>query len=106
LSLTSTAKAPEVGRVQSRLAGEINDALSEYRDVQAQIRTDSPRYAALTQPRPLDPAQIRQQLDADTTLIAYWLGEERSVVWTVTRDDIGAATLAPRSELEALARRA
>jgi hypothetical protein len=57
-------------------AKEIASITSEYDEVKAQIRARSTRYAALTQPQPLDLAEIQQQvLDEGTLLLEYALGE-------------------------------
>jgi CHAT domain-containing protein/tetratricopeptide (TPR) repeat protein len=75
-------------------------------EVENEIRTRSPRYAALTQPQPLTVAQIQKQvLDDDTMLLEYWLGPERSFLWAVTSDDIKSYELPARAEIEAVARR-
>jgi CHAT domain-containing protein len=79
--------------------------LEEYRQVQAQIRATSPRYAALTQPKPLTLAEIQQQvLDDDTLLLEYSLGEERSYLWAVTKTGITSYELPKRAEIELAAR--
>ncbi len=52
-----------------------------------------------------DIATVRRALDADTTLVEYALGEERSFAWTLTRDGVAATTLAPRAAIESAARR-
>ncbi len=58
---------------------EIDTLTNEFRQVRAQIRQTSPRYAALTQPAPLSLKEIQQQvLDDDSLLLEYALGEERS----------------------------
>ncbi len=70
------------------------DALSaEYSDVQASIRSQSPRYAQLTQPAPPKASRLRELLDADTLLLEYSLGEERSYLWAVTRERVEGYTL-------------
>lgn len=85
---------------------EVNALLAEYQEVQAQIRTRSPRYAALTQPRPLSLKQIQQELlDQHTVLLEYSLGEERSFLWAVTPSSISSFELPKRAEIEAAARR-
>ena len=61
------------------ISKELSDLTTEYDEVQALIRSRSPRYAALTQPQPLGLSEIQQQvLDDDTLLLEYALGEERS----------------------------
>jgi CHAT domain-containing protein/tetratricopeptide (TPR) repeat protein len=85
---------------------EVEALLADYQDVEAQIRAKSPRYAALTQPQPLSLKEIQQQvLDADTLLLEYALGEERSYLWAVTPTSITSYELPRRAEIEAAARR-
>jgi CHAT domain-containing protein len=72
--------------------------------VEEQIRVKSPAYAALTQPQPLNAQQIQQQLlDADSLLLEYSLGEERSYLFALTPDSLHAYQLPKRAEIEALA---
>jgi CHAT domain-containing protein/Tfp pilus assembly protein PilF len=80
---------------------EINELLSQYKDTEEQIRAGSPAYAALTQPQPLSAKEVQQQLlDADTLLLEYSLGEERSYLFAVTRTSLNAYELPKRSEIE------
>jgi CHAT domain-containing protein/Tfp pilus assembly protein PilF len=54
---------------------------------------------------PLDAEALRSRLlDADTLLLEYALGEERSFVWVVGRRSLTCRELPPRSAIEALAR--
>ncbi len=86
---------------------EIESLEIEYRQLQSQIRSSSPRYAALTQPQPLSLAEIQQQvLDDDSLLLEYSLGEERSYLWAVTRTSITGHELPPRKEIERAANQA
>ncbi|HEX7285841.1 MAG TPA: CHAT domain-containing tetratricopeptide repeat protein [Candidatus Angelobacter sp.] len=85
---------------------EISDLTTEYQDVEGQIRSTSPAYAALTQPQPLTAKEIQQQLlDEDTMLLEYSLGEERSFVFAVTPDSIHAYELPKKAEIEQQARK-
>ncbi len=100
--LNNKSAAAAIATVQE----EIESLKAEYQQAQAEIRRVSPRYAALTQPQPLGLAEIqRQVLDADTLLLEYALGEERSYLWAVTTDSITSHELPPRSEVEQAARR-
>jgi CHAT domain-containing protein/tetratricopeptide (TPR) repeat protein len=83
---------------------EISALEDEYQQVQAAIRKSSPQYSALTQPQPLDLTGIQQQLDKDTVLLQYALGEERSYVWAVIQDGLQAYILPKRAEVETVAR--
>jgi CHAT domain-containing protein len=84
---------------------EIEALKAEAERVQAQVRAAGPRYAALTQPRPLTLPEIQRQLGPDTVLLEYALGEERSFLWVVTRDGLASHELPNRSEIEAAARK-
>ena len=95
----SEAQAAEIKK-------EIDALLTQYQEVQAQIRATSPRYAALTQPQPIALAEIQQQLlDDNTLLLEYSLGEERSYLWAVTKTGITSYELPKRADIEAAARR-
>lgn len=87
------------------LESEINQLTISYEAVQAEIKAQSPRYAALTQPRPsrLDEIQ-RTALDDDTLTLEYALGDERSYLWAVTRTGMESYELPPRAEIENAAR--
>jgi CHAT domain-containing protein len=88
------------------LAGQLSKLTAEYEQVQDRIRQASPRYAALTQPVPLGLDEIQQKvLDADTVLLEYSLGEEKSYLWAVTPTSIASHELPGRATIEPLARR-
>jgi CHAT domain-containing protein/tetratricopeptide (TPR) repeat protein len=83
---------------------ELGALEDEYQQVQAAIRKSSPQYSALTQPQPLDLKGIQQQLDRDTVLLQYALGEERSYVWAVTQNSLRTYVLRKRADVEGIAR--
>ncbi|MBO0722489.1 MAG: CHAT domain-containing protein, partial [Blastocatellia bacterium] len=86
-------------------AREIADITAEYDDVEAQIRASSPRYAALTQPRPLNLKEIQQQvLDPETLLLEYSLGETVSHLFVVSDTSITSYQLPNRADIEAATR--
>ncbi len=84
---------------------EIDALTIELQHVQTQIRQTSPRYAALTQPQPLTVTETQQVLDADTLLLEYSLGNERSFLWAVTPTAINSYELPKREVIEAAAQR-
>jgi CHAT domain-containing protein/tetratricopeptide (TPR) repeat protein len=90
---------------QQSIENEVNAIASELDQVKAEIRRQSPRYAALTQPEPLDLKAIQQLLDADTLLLEYSLGKERSYLWVVTSASINSYQLADQSKIEATSKR-
>ncbi|MFP3939000.1 MAG: CHAT domain-containing protein [Thermoanaerobaculia bacterium] len=78
--------------------------LLELDRTRSRIRSRSPRLHELTAPDPLDLSRIQQGiLDPGTLLLVYFLGEERSFLWVVSRRDVTSHALAPRREIEAAA---
>lgn len=70
------------------------------------LRESSPRYAALTQPRPLQVEEIQTQVvDGGALLLEYALGTERSYLWAVTPGSVESFTLPARDRIEEVARR-
>ncbi|MBD2607260.1 tetratricopeptide repeat protein [Scytonema hofmannii FACHB-248] len=86
------------------LEKEISALLEQNRQLKAQIRSLSPRYAALTQPQSLTLAQHQQLLDNDTLVLEYSLGEERSYLWAVSKTNIKSYELPKRVEIETTAK--
>jgi CHAT domain-containing protein/tetratricopeptide (TPR) repeat protein len=87
-------------------AGAYRDLEDRYDQIQVEIRSRSPRYAALTQPQPLSLAAVQKEVLADDTLLLeYALGEKRSFLWAVSRTDHVSYELPPQREIELLAQR-
>ncbi|MEG3890075.1 CHAT domain-containing protein [Microcoleus sp. Z1_A1] len=79
--------------------------LQQYQQIQAQIRTASPRYAALTQPQPLTLPEIQKQiLDENTILLQYSLGSYRSYLWVVTSTGLTSYELPKQVDIETAAK--
>ena len=98
LAAKETAEAEKV-------KNEIDGLTTEYASVRDQIRASSPRYAALTQPEPLNLQEVQQRLlDDDSILLEYALGDNRSYVWAVTRNGLSTHELPSRKEIEDSAR--
>jgi len=84
---------------------EIKELSGQYREVEGQIRSTSPVYAALTQPQPLSAKQVQEQLlDNDTLLLEYSLGEERSYLFALTPSSLNSYELPKRAEIESKTR--
>ena len=87
-----------------RIKQKSQSLLTQLDQLEAQIRLTSPRYAELKYPRPLTLEQIQEKvLDQDTLLLTYSLGEDRSYLWAVTKDNITSYELPKQSEIEAAA---
>lgn len=87
-------------------ARTVRGYLDELGRLRAEIRRESPHYAALTQPETLTLHQIqRLVLDERSLLLEYWLGEERSFLFLVSREGLSSFELPGRERVEASARR-
>lgn len=79
--------------------------LTQYQEVETEIRISSPRYAALTQPQTLSASEIQEGLDSNTMLVEYFLGDEKSFLWAVSNSSIQSFELPPRKTIEMATRR-
>lgn len=105
-NLLSATYTERTGEQAKTIAAKIEALSTELEQVETQIRQTSPRYAALTQPRPLTLKEIQAQvLDTDTLLLEYSLGRDRSYLWAVTPTTISSYELPKRQEVETTARR-
>ena len=102
-ALRARGEGPEA---QQAAARELESLTADLEGVEAQIRARSPRYAALTQPRPATVAEVQASLDEDTSLLAYSLGDEGSHAWLIGGRSIDSIGLAARPAIAAAARRA
>ncbi len=94
------------GRADPSDSAQLNALMSQYEEIQAQIRAGSPRYASLTQPVSLSLAELQKQLlDEGTLLIEYALGEDCSHLWAVTSTSFNSYELPGRAEIESAVRR-
>ncbi len=90
---------------KDRLQRELTLLTADYDQLQSEIRSRHPQYAALTRSQPLTLAEIqRQALDKDTLLLEYALGEENSYLFAVTQTTINAFTLPNRAEIDQAAK--
>jgi len=100
--LASKHKDSEV----AALTKDLINLTRKYDDAKDDLRIKNPKYAQLTQTKPLTLPEVQKQsLDEDTLLLEYSLGEKRSYVWAVTPDSINGFELPPRKEIETIARR-
>ena len=77
-----------------------------YKQAQQKVWRASPRYAELARASPAGIADVQKAMSDGAALLEYSLGEAASVVWIVTKSSAYAERLAPRKEIEQLARAA
>ena len=99
--LSEKNNAEQLGNLEK----EISDFRAQYQEVEGRIRSTSPVYAALTQPKPLSAQEVQQLLDENTVLLEYSLGEDRSHVFVVTSSSLNVYELPKRTQVENAARR-
>jgi CHAT domain-containing protein len=84
-----------------KLEAELETLSVDYDNIENQIRSASPKYAALTQPQPLTLQQVQQQvLDDKTALLEYSLGNDSSYLWAVTSASVALYKLPARSAVD------
>src|SRR5713226_9474479 len=102
--LTGISLAADQKRKPAELEADLDKLQTEFDDIENQIRTASPRYAALTAAQPLSLADVQQKvLDDNTVLLEYCLGGERSYMFAVARSGVSLFQLPPRAEVDKLA---
>jgi len=96
------AAGPEAEAVA--LEKEMAALAAQDQELQGELRARSPRYAALTQPKPLTVEEVqRDLLDDETALVEIALGEARSHAFVIERGAFRVAVLPARRVLEPLA---
>ena len=81
------------------LEREIAEISAQLREVNASIHRASPAYASLVEPQPLTAEEAGRQLDADTVLLEFALGRNRSWLFAVTDHSFETFVLPPRQEI-------
>ncbi|HEY0083109.1 MAG TPA: tetratricopeptide repeat protein, partial [Pyrinomonadaceae bacterium] len=100
ISLQSVRDAAPTRSV-AELEAELERLSIEFDSLENQIRTSSPRYAALTRAKPLTLAEVqRQVLDDSTVLLEYSLGTHQSYLFAATRDGLTLHRLPSRERIE------
>ncbi|MBF2017868.1 MAG: tetratricopeptide repeat protein [Rivularia sp. T60_A2020_040] len=97
---TEKIKNPVLKANADKLQTEIDELLNQQKQLETKIRQSNPKYANLKYPQPLKLPQIQQQLDKDSLLLQYSLGEERSFLWVVSPTSLDTYELLKKSEIE------
>jgi CHAT domain-containing protein/tetratricopeptide (TPR) repeat protein len=102
--LTGISLSADQKQKPSEMEAELNKLQTEFDDIENQIRTASPRYAALTGSQPLTLAEVQQKvLDDGTVLLEYALGDQSSYLYAISRSAVSLFKLPPRADLNKLA---
>jgi CHAT domain-containing protein len=85
-------------------SGELSRLRLEYQRLQQEILDRNPHYRRLAESESLTVQDVQERvLDEGSVLLEYALGEERSFLWMIRRDDFRIVTLPGRERIEALA---
>jgi len=91
----------ELKKKPSELDEELEKLQGEYEEIENQIRTASPRYAALTSSQGLTLSDVQQKvLDDRTLLLEYALQPDASYLWAVSKADVSLFKLPARNNLD------
>lgn len=102
--LTGIALSGDQKQKPSDLESELDKLQTEFDQIENQIRTASPKYAALTGNQPLALVDVQQKvLDDGTVLLEYALGNDSSYMFAVTRAGVSLYKLPRRSDIDKLA---
>jgi len=102
--LTGIALSGDQKQRPSDLESELDKLQTEFDQIENQIRTASPKYAALTGNQPLALVDVQQKvLDEGTVLLEYALGNDSSYMFAVTRSGVSLYKLPRRSDIDKLA---
>ena len=102
--LTGVSVATGEQKKPSDLEKELEQLQTEFDANENQIRTASPRYAALTAAQPISLADIQQKvLDAKTVMLEYALGDDSSYLFAVTPSGISIFKLPAKADINRLA---
>ncbi len=102
--LTGINLAADQKRKPTELEAELDKLQTDFDEIENQIRTASPRYAALTAAQPLSLADVQQKvLDDNTVLLEYCLGSDRSYMFAVARSGVSLFKLPARADVDKLA---
>ncbi len=100
LQLIQLSNQPNATSKIQALNQEIAKLYADRDDLKNTIRAASPDYANLQYPKTAKLAQLQQQLDPDTLMLQYSLGDRQSYLWVVSKTDLKTYVLPKRGDIE------
>jgi CHAT domain-containing protein/tetratricopeptide (TPR) repeat protein len=102
--LTGIALSGDQKQKPSDLEKELDSLQTEFDKTENEIRTASPKYAALTGGQPLTLADVQQKvLDDNTVLLEYQLGADNSYLFAATKSGVSLYKLPRRADVDKFA---
>lgn len=85
---------------KAKVERDLTDVRSRLEALEATLKSDA-RFDNLLRSKPLEYEEIRNELtDADTSLLSYSLGTEKSYAWLITKDGLQSFELQNRETIE------
>ena len=72
---------------------ELKELKEQYINLLEKLKLQNPEAASLVSVNPLPLSEIQQRLDGDTTLVEYFVTEERTLAFVVTKNSLTPVTL-------------
>jgi CHAT domain-containing protein len=86
-------------RQVATLQDELKKAGAEREELEREIRRQHPSYAEIRYPAPLRAEAVRALLDEQTAMLEYFLGQENSFLFVVTRESVASFRLPKADEI-------
>jgi CHAT domain-containing protein/Tfp pilus assembly protein PilF len=94
-------KAGLSAKEQEDRKAKLTSAEEDLESFQVEIRRLNPRYASIRYPEPINISQVQHELlDDKTVLLEFLLGQKRSLVWALSRDQVTVKILPSREQIE------
>ena len=94
-------KTENAVRNKQDLKEKLSQEEDNYIRLISKMRTENPALASLMSPEPYPLEKLQTQiLDDRTAVVEYYLGEQRSFVLFITKNDFGIFPLPPRQQIE------
>ena len=96
-------ESPQASRALAEVGADIAKAEAAYRDILVTARREIPETLSLTCPEPLDFKTLAEAIPQDAGLLAYFVTDEETILWTKDQAGLKALRLAiARRELSGL----
>lgn len=86
---------------EKKINAELTAAEDDLETFHVEVRRTNPSYASIHYPEPINVSFIQKNLlHSHTVLLEFLLGEKRSLVWVVSKQNLKVGVLPPRKEIE------
>lgn len=79
---------------------KLEQILTDFQELENKIRLDNPKYTDLQYPETISVSELQNQiLDEDTVLLQYFLDDEKSYLWVVTKESFHSYELPSEADI-------